>query len=369
MKILVSFFLLIASCQQNSYSRVNVIPIDTLKINEQISNYYYDDKNKNGYYINDCYPEIGSSLASITFINENTYKKEAVISINSETPVLYYNIINFDSIFATGYHTPNLVLFNKSGVLKEWDIDVFGTSEFYTSLRAFPPAIINNEFFFNIYSDKINKKINYSKEAEIQVNKIMGKLKIVNNRIESPQRFLNFPSDYHSDSIFCPFSWVRYIGDTAGKLIISFHMNDSLWVINGEKLTKYPAKSKYIDASIRLRKKHTHEEAVKFDNEVGYYFNIIYDKYRNLYYRVVFHNQKERNEDGTTNNRFNDRPWSIIVLDKNFNYIDEIIFSAKKYLSGRFLPTSRGILMTKRIDNGLFEEEGKMQILYKLELE
>ncbi len=361
MKILVSFFLLIAFCRQNSYSRVNVIPIDTLKINDQISGYYWDSGKNIGYYLLDSLINPTTPvLKNINFINENNYKVEFFIRLDEASSISTYNLINPDSIFAVSYHTNKLIHFNKNGFAQEWNIDVFSTPEEYVLAFQYKPAIIGNEFYFHI-SQGDGRQECFSKTT-------MGKIEITDNKVINPQRFLNFPIDYSNDSLFCPRNSISYIADTKYQFIVSFQMNDSLWVINGEKLTKYPAKSKYIDATKRLKIEHSNEEYQQYRAEIGYYGSVIYDKYRDLYYRTVYHNQQARNKDGTINKLW-DRPWSIIVLDKDFNYIDELAFSAKEFRNFSVIPTPRGIILTKRIDNGFFEEEGTMPILYKLELE
>jgi hypothetical protein len=58
--------------------------------------------------------------------------------------------------------------------------------------------------------------------------------------------------------------------------------------------------------------------------------NCLYDSYRDYYYIITCGTINYENRDGTTNSP-DDAPWSVIVLDKNFHQIDEIIMP--KYLS------------------------------------
>lgn len=55
---------------------------------------------------------------------------------------------------------------------------------------------------------------------------------------------------------------------------------------------------------------------------IGYTYNF-FDSYREQYYIVVNHTQKYENEDGTLND-LSQRPWSIIVINKDFKQVDEI---------------------------------------------
>jgi len=122
------------------------------------------------------------------------------------------------------------------------------------------------------------------------------------------------------------------------------------------------AKSKYLDTF-----RYEQEDYETQQRTDGVYNNIKYDRFRNLYYRIVRHNQPFSNPDGTSNEYF-DAPWSIIVLDKNLNVIDEISFKAREYILGRVVITKEGLLLTKRIQKGIFEKEDRQNIIYKLRL-
>jgi hypothetical protein len=81
-----------------------------------------------------------------------------------------------------------------------------------------------------------------------------------------------------------------------------------------------------------------------------------------VYYRIAKHSQPISNSDGTSNNFF-DASWSIIVLDDNLKVIDEILFSPKEYVMGRVFIIKGGLLLTKRIQKGLFEKEKLQNII------
>jgi hypothetical protein len=80
----------------------------------------------------------------------------------------------------------------------------------------------------------------------------------------------------------------------------------------------------------------------KYLREETRYDRIVFDKYRNLYYRLVSVSSKFINDDGTLNS-MND--WSCMVLDSNFKIIDEIFFSVEDYFSYYFYPVPEGILI------------------------
>jgi hypothetical protein len=79
-----------------------------------------------------------------------------------------------------------------------------------------------------------------------------------------------------------------------------------------------------------------------------YYSSIIYDKYRNIYYRMVQHPWIDFNPDI--------RPWqkpvSVVVYDAEFNFMCEKLLEKEYNLScNRFIVSKDGLLLYKKLDN------------------
>ena len=90
--------------------------------------------------------------------------------------------------------------------------------------------------------------------------------------------------------------------------------------------------------------------------ESYFYSTIVYDKYRNVYYRFVKH--------PWINPQIKRKPWekplSIIIFDKNMNRIGESLVDFKYRLSLiAFLLTEEGLLLREHNDN---EDEIKFGI-------
>lgn len=69
---------------------------------------------------------------------------------------------------------------------------------------------------------------------------------------------------------------------------------------------------------------------IRYESEEPLYLKIMYDRYRNLYYRIALHRQKFEGPDGT-NLALHQKPWSIMVFDENFQKLDEQDFEAKQF--------------------------------------
>lgn len=144
-------------------------------------------------------------------------------------------------------------------------------------------------------------------------------------------------------------------------------MSDSIIVIKNDKMKKYLAKSKYITVPRMQKIGGGGSDYIEGYEHGNYNFSVKYDKYRNLYYRIVKHSFMNKQEDIRVTEYY-EKPWSFIILDENFNYIDEIAFTGEECLTG-FVIMPDGLLFTKHISGGLFEEDTQQYILHKIILE
>jgi hypothetical protein len=115
----------------------------------------------------------------------------------------------------------------------------------------------------------------------------------------------------------------------------------------------YEAKSNYLNHEFPVfDSKHTTDRSYndKFDIESGFYENIFYDPYRRLYYRIVTHPQKYINSDSTVNEYF-DKSWSIIILNENFNILNEIAMPAKVYDFANIFVAKNGLFISNNNNN------------------
>jgi hypothetical protein len=197
-------------------------------------------------------------------------------------------------------------------------------------------------------------------EDFFRTQKSMARIQFDNDTIVNPQKSINFPKSYFQDSSICVnFNFNSFTSNSNNEIIFNFGEWDSIIVFKDDKERKYLAKSKYI--SVPFLRKFGGKDLDIY--EVGRYPDIIYDGHRNLCYRIVQHPFKQDNDVITSKY---EKLWSFIVLDDKFNMIDEVYFSGEEGFEPTFSVLPQGLLFTKHIDNGLFEETTKLYILYKL---
>ena len=76
----------------------------------------------------------------------------------------------------------------------------------------------------------------------------------------------------------------------------------------------------------------------------GAYRDVIYDPYKDCYYRVAAHPMSYRNADGMLN-RMESKPWSLVVLDNQLTKIGEQQFDAELYQNILIAPSKEGLLI------------------------
>jgi Tat protein secretion system quality control protein TatD with DNase activity len=80
------------------------------------------------------------------------------------------------------------------------------------------------------------------------------------------------------------------------------------------------------------------------------YSAVIYDKYRNVYYRMVERPWKEYHQD------MDWMPWlkqlSIVILDEDLNFIGETLLDMEyRITASQFMVTAEGLLLHNRTDD------------------
>ena len=255
------------------------------------------------------------------FININNKQVFHTISLLPDNPLRGFEYINKDSIFLfyqnqnipqNHYLDSNLfVLCDFNGVIKH-------RYKFYTATSdtIFPDISFssikktgNKIFFFNSYLTAPFGTLTFMK----------------NEDKEYPLAYLNLENDsfYISKKLFYPFIKEGvYYADAAPSYfytlsgdslpIVRFYYTSSVfkWDYNHDSIYQYNLKSFLVDTIYPMSK-----PSYYLDNATpALYLNIIYDSFREYYYsKVVFPSEK-----------YGKTYWSIIVADKNLNYLGEI---------------------------------------------
>jgi len=156
-----------------------------------------------------------------------------------------------------------------------------------------------------------------------------------------------FPTFYHNKIWPGPDIQMSRVMDKKGRIINSWKYSDSLVVSTNGELRLVIAKSDYKNQQVSpFSMNPVREEITQKIIEETKYYGIYYDEIRDLYYRTVQHsgvydkNKESKEMDGLRN-------FSIIVLDKDFNKLKEVIFPGGIYNIYRVFVGNRGFYLPK----------------------
>lgn len=116
--------------------------------------------------------------------------------------------------------------------------------------------------------------------------------------------------------------------------VYSFYFDETIYIASQDhdSIKEVKVKSKYID-KVRLLDDYgnlTITDACENPN----YGNLLFDKYRNVYYRIAYpETEIEKEVKGMELLQYGRKNFSIIILDKNFNIIGETLFPDYTYNS------------------------------------
>ena len=182
---------------------------------------------------------------------------------------------------------------------------------------------------------------------------------------------LHYPSIFDKD-VENPaggFSFSYEYNYNQNRLVCSFCGYDSLMVSDDlQNVRWYNGKSRYME-SIRPVLQETSEglQALVKLKERGEYHNLMYDKYRDVYYRFVeLPYELKQNESPFDDPR--GREFSIIIFDKDFNIIGETKFPGNKYLYKMSFVGRDGLYISENnLANPEFDEDKLVFACFKLE--
>lgn len=127
----------------------------------------------------------------------------------------------------------------------------------------------------------------------------------------------------------------------------------------GEGFKTFKAKSKYV----KYFREYPEDKAFdlvylkKYNYEEPRYLDVIYDPFRQLYYRIVKHRSKYKRGEGMLPSN-----WSVIVLDKNMEKIGEVLFDNPLYSTQIIAPAKGGLYIHKNYSDGASVVPGEKKL-------
>ncbi len=283
------------------------------------------------------------------------FSKEGV----NQLPFANYNIYfhNYDSIFFLSDHPIRLYLADSSGTIYsriKLDKDLYKTkgefgTYFFRDLSALFQVDKNliHFFYIQIYELPQSPKIQYKQPLEVVINYKKRRVQTLFGKY--PQEYTNYDSRWYPNlhySSHCIFYDSLTVLSLGASNLLQIYNNKT-----GELIKEVCANSRFINTIEPISiQKNNQQDITNFTNSSAFYRNIIYDKYRKLFLRIVKHNQDLRDKTGALNQMEN-APWSIIWLNENMEIVGETKFLGKKYDFRKIKIISKGLLINKLIEN------------------
>ncbi len=277
---------------------------------------------------------------------------------------LGYKILGKDSIIVTALGIPSLFQIDFKGkVYKRYDYAQTVDNEqvyFFPSFSSFNRRLllVKGKFYGTQYP---KSPWNPSKLSKVPDEKLSLEIDISSGDVKLHD--VTIPRDYWDNGKVPLFSSRDCDGE---RLVWSFSYDHNLYLydLSGNFIEKKVAKSKYIDKFTALSNNFN---GMKYFIETPRYRDIIYDKYRNVYYRFARQGFKLNKNDYIIS-RFNyPTQFSIIVLDKNFAVIDELLLPKNIYSIKEWFITPKGLYISQNhIESPQFNEDILTFRLFKL---
>lgn len=283
-------------------------------------------------------------LSVLNIYNEKFQKIDSVDYSEAigEDKISSYYPHNKDSIFLVSHKSDVVYLINNKGhAIDKWQ----AKSKKYPQLEINPSDWIHfsdDRLYVRGYINKVSDSFqNYFPELVIHI-KPKGIIDSVSNF------FPTFSNVYLNGKDYSPLSdsWIdRIVDDKHNRIIYSFPVDHNLYVYNNKGLPEgtYPAKSDDITEFYITpeEKRKDFQFAMKMYSCAPNYHSLVYDAFRNLYYRIAEHAIPLENEDGTVPDK-KSKTWSIIVLNEQLERLGEVKFPSNTYFN-TILPMPEGV--------------------------
>jgi len=335
-------FLIIFSCSSSKKDDISLLK--TKSFVTDFNSLFYTQVVKEGglckiYYLDILYNKIyiykSSNLAIIDSINLSNYEQ----LYNVKGLIGRFYIVDSNNYYLLSCNLKQ-IFHLKNGVLKIINFPNNIKETIFVGSKWF--HVIDNKLYLNGY---INSPSNFNK---LKKQELIVTLNSKDEIIELANNTPSFPDIYFDGNNYNDLS-TNYISkcvNERNESIYSFPIDHNLFIYeNNSIVEKTNAKSKFLNDFITtpdnllLDIQHT----MKLYITAPYYREVIYDRYRNLYYRVADIGNDKIKKNGKQQ-LYSDKNWSLIIMNDKFKIINEIQFSNKTNLAS-ILPVKEGLLI------------------------
>ena len=360
--LIVLFFIFFFSCSQKKEYDFEIVRTDSISM--PISN-KVSTSSPSVYFIDDNIPkflfqnrDVESNSNEILYFDLKN-KKLVKRLIFSENNGYYKSIhgfipINKDSLILSNGLTDSLYVSDINGKILFKKYFKFGNEKDYisqiVSSTSHPIGYVKNNIYFS-NSRWQEKKNDFSRQNFI------FSYNIKKDTLEKLNVF--YPEDYIKSNFFSN----EYFHCFDNKNIVISPMNShEIWIVNleSERLIKKEVKSDYFREFLKFSAEPAKDMQESMYNNAYYsqYVNIVYDKYRKVYYRFFYPGiDIDKKDKNLKNEYYHPRKMSIIVLDENFNKIGEQLFSNYDFKTDYFIAPDGLYINSNNELNKNFEED------------
>jgi hypothetical protein len=283
----------------------------------QVNTYFFIDSVGHAvlhYCVNSLYP-------TTSFVLNNTFSNYFVVD-RTKVIVRYVNDNHLYSIDSSSIVTNMLEM--ELGMEKEQPF-ILMTKPFayYIPVTQDSGLLYARRILTSLSDYKINKDHRLRKFSKPMITEFS----LNNERLTAYRGIGHYPSAHLSEDSTYSHYWFWTAMNKDLDIVAAYFFLDSLYVVHRNNMQdRYPLKSKYqyhVNETIDPNESNNYNYLAEKACESTSYMYLRYDAYRDLYYVVVSKAMTYENEDGTHNDAA-DKPWSLIVLDSEFNQKAEI---------------------------------------------
>lgn len=308
-----------------------------------------------------------TSTISIYKISDCSHIKDVVPQIQGPNGLngrmMGFDIVNLDTIFVSvnGFGNRYYIIDSDAHLKKTIPI-VFNEKPFIALPPAFWSSLGKNVYMHNnkiFTGNEYRDEYDYFKsihEYSIGYCYDMKRDSFYNERIHYPDIRNMYPS-------------VNSIVINDNKYILSFAESHQVFVHQDTTWTVHDIRSRYIERDFDNHKVAPADLIASQTEYIKHpqYRVLLYDKYRDVYYRMVYPGIDVTPEDDVLMLGEFKRIFSIMVIDKDFKVIGETLMPEKIYNINMFFINEAGLwISTNNVENAGFEEDAINFDLFEL---
>ena len=299
-------------------------------------------------------------------IKRHTYEYEGPNGVKSFGGAAVFPI-SLDSFFILSV-TGKVFITKDELVIYQEKAQFEKSNEFVRSygLNPYRPVLSENKVFFFVPSDYLisDKKL-YLKRP------LIASFNLKTKKINKCSIFV--PNEYDKPCWDPLQGMMSFTKNKKEELVTLFPVLNDLFIYDIKKdsvINKIPFKSKYVNEIKPLSRCDyaNNEKFNKYLKRTAKYQTIVYDKYRDLYYIFVLLPMKQEEIQDGHHNFEEVMPFSIIVLDNNYNKLTEEKYNSKTYQIKDYFVTEEGLwISNNNVKSDNFDENKLSFSLFKLE--